>query len=503
MKPFASTSVYDSPLWQAATQLAPVAPPKVKPKQQSYPGFATNVTPTESALRRTDLALANTDILSFRAESDSRKMLAKLVKANPDLSAAASAFLRVGLTQEYRIWARNMDGTFNRDASQLAHELVMRWDLVPNYAEEGFSQTASLRSLAETLGLEILTNGACMAELVLDKSRLPAKVSAIPVTSLKLYQDDKGLRPVQLVGGVEVDLDYPTVFYTSLDQQTTTAFASSPLEPSIQPVLADTEYLNDLRRILKRAIQPRLQAIIDSEKVQKMAPPEAQNDPEALKAFFNGLRTEVENTLNSLNPEDALVAFDLIEYSYVSGGTGDVPDVIQTMQNLLNAKMSTGSKTLPSVLGHGSGTQNAASSETLLFMKTADGVIRSKLNETFSKILTLAVRLFGHDVAVNFRYNPIDLRPENELEAFFAMRQARVLELLSLGFYEDDMASIELTGRLTPAGFTPLSGTQFYGAKAQTADNPYSGTSNGGAGGGAMNQSLKPGTPKKAGGKSQ
>jgi hypothetical protein len=491
------------PGYQAATQLAPVAPPKVKPNQQSYPGFAINLKPSASRLRREDLALANTDILTFRTEVDSRKMLAKLARANPDLSAAANAYLRVGLTQEYKIWARNMDGSINREASLLASELTRRWDLVPNYVEEGFSQTSSIRSVAESLGLETLLNGAHCAELVLDKQRLPARIAMIPVVSLRMYQDKYGLRPVQVVGGQEVDLDYATVFYTSIDQSLTTAYANSPFESAIQPVLADTDYLNDLRRILKRAMQPRLQAIIESAKVKEMVPPEAQNDPVALDAFYQNLRGQVEATLNGLAPEDALVAFDMIEFSYVSGGTGDVPNVVTVIQDLLNAKMATGSKTLPSVLGHGSGSQNVASSETLLFMKTSDGVIRSKLNETFSKILTLAVRLFGHDVAVTFRYNPIDLRPENELEAFHAMQQAKVLEQLSLGFLEDDDAAIQLTGRVTPQGFKPLSGTLFYGAKPATADNPYSGTSNGGAGGGAMNQSLKPGAPTKAGGKSQ
>lgn len=490
--------------WQAASQLAPVEPPKVKPKQQSYPGYAAGVTPGTSALRRTDLALANTDILTFRTEADSRKLIAKLTRSNPDLSGAASAYLRVGLTQDYRCWARNMDGSMNRDATKLAHELLRRWDLVPNYNEDGFSQTQSIRSVAESLALELIHNGAMCAELVLDKTRLPSRVAPIPVVNMRFYPDDRGSRPVQVVGGEEIDLDYPTIFYTALDQSLTTAYANSPFESSIQPVLADTEYLNDLRRVLKRAMQPRLQAIIDSEKVQAMVPPEAQNDPEALKAFQNQLRAEVETVMNGLAPEDALVAFDMIEFSYVSGGTGDVPDVVKVIQDLLNAKMSTGSKTFPSVLGHGTGSQNAASSETLLFMKTADGTIRSKLNEMFSKILTLAVRLFGQDVAVTFRYDTIDLRPESELEAFRTMRQSRVLEQLSFGFIEDDDAAIELTGKLTPEGFKPLSGTLFYNAKPTTGDNPYSGSNDGSkSGGGAMNQSLKPGTPSKAGGKSQ
>lgn len=495
--------IYSTPLWKAVSQLPPVETPKVRPKQQSYPGFATGLSATTSVLRREDLGLANTDVLTYRTEGDSRKMLAKLAKANPDLSGAVNAYLRVGLTQEYKCFARNMDGTINRDATILAQELVRRWDLVPNYTEEGFSQTASIRSATESWALEILFNGAACGELVLDKARLPARIAPIPVSSLKFYQDDKGIRPVQVVGGQEVDLDYPTIFYTGLDQPLTSAYANSPLESSIQAVLADTDYLNDLRRVLKRAVQPRLQAIIDMKVAKEMAPPEATNDPEALQAFLNNLRADVENTLNGLEPQDALIAFDMIEFSYVSGGTGDVPDVIKVIQDLLNAKLATGSKTLPSILGHGAGTQSMASSETLLFMKSADGIVRSKLNEMLSKILTLAVRLFGQDVAVYFRYNPIDLRPENELESFMTMRQNRVLELLSYGFLEDDDASIELTGRPTPGTFTPLSGTRFYTAKNEPADNPYSNTSNGGSGGGAMNQSLKPGTPQKAGGKSQ
>lgn len=499
------TDIFETPLWKAATSVAPVQTPKVRPKQQSYPGYATGLTASTSALRREDLGLANVDILSFRSEGDSRKMLAKLAKANPDLAAAVNAYLRVGLTQSAKCWAINMaDGSFNREATVLAHTLVRRFDLVPDYVADGFSQTASMRSFAESSALEILFNGAACSELVLDKARLPSKLASIPVVNIKFYQDDKGLRPVQVVGGQEVDLDFPTIFYTSVDQPLLSAYAGSPLEASIQPVLADTDYLNDLRRVLKRAVQPRLQAVIDMEIARKMAPPEVQVDPVAMNNFLTTLRSDVKNTLNGLAPEDALIAYDMIAFSYVSGGTGDVPDVISVIQDLLNAKMSSGSKTLPSVLGHGSGSQNIASSETLLFMKSADGIVRSKLNEMFSKMLTLGVRLFGQDVAVYFEYDPIQLRPADELEAFKAMQQARVLEQLSLGFLEDDMASIMLTSRVTPNGFKPLSGTQFYGAKpVDPQGNGYSGTSNGGAGGGALNQSLKPGTPKKAGGKSQ
>jgi hypothetical protein len=485
-------------IW-AATKLAPVAPPKVKPKQQSYPSYVRSTTPTDGAIRRDDRQLANKNLLDYRVGSDTRTVIKDLAASSPDLAGARNAYLRVALTQGYKCLARNPDGTVNPEATRLAYELLQRFDLVPNYAEDGFTTSKSIRSAAESLAIELMNYGACSSELVLDKLRLPAKIAPVSVPQLKFYEDkDKNLRPVQVIGGEEIDLDIPTFFYTALDQDLNTPYATSPLEPAIQPVLADAEYTNDLRRVLKRAIHPRLQAAINTELVQKSCPPDIMNDPEKLKAYFNSIVTEIASVINGLAPEDALVSMDLVEYEYVSGGTGEVPDVIKTVQDVLNAKVATGAKTLPSVLGHGAGTQSMASSETLMFMKNADGTIRMKLNEHISKMMTLAVRLFGQDVAVYFAYDSIELRPASELEAFYAMRQARLLEQLSYGFIGDEEAAIELTGRLPSGKFTPLSGTRFFNPDPATADgNPYSGTSGGGSGGSAADKARKPKTPTK------
>jgi hypothetical protein len=129
-------------------------------------------------------------------------------------------------------------------------------------------------------------------------------------------------------------------------------------------------------------------------------------------------------------------------------------------------------------------------------MKQCEGTITFKLNEMFSKMLTLAIRLRGLDVTVEFRFAAIDLKPESELEAFAAMKQSRWLELLSLGLVTDEAASIELTGSLPPAGFKPLSGTGFFNAKSvEPAGDGYNGATNKG---GAMNQNTAATTPKNA-----
>ena len=112
----------------------------------------------------------------------------------------------------------------------------------------------------------------------------------------------------------------------------------------------------------------------------------------------------------------------------------------------------------------------------------------------------LVSSLVGQDCYAEFKYAPLDLRPSLELEAYKAMEQSRMLELLSLGFYTDEEASVKLTGNLPPKGFKPLAGTGFYKpivapAGAVQAGTPASGTSALGAG----SKQNTPAAPKAEG----
>lgn len=483
-----------SGLWdklRAATKLAPVTEPKVKVKQQTLPSYLKTATPNDNVLLRSDSGIINKDLTTLRLGGDSRKVVHDYAKASPDLSAAANAYLRTAITSRYTAVSKNMDGTFNREATALLQQLLTRFNVVPNY-DDGFAGTDSLRSLSESLGVEILFYGACALELVLDKSRLPSKLAPVSVTKIEFKPDNKvrGLKPIQKLSGTEIDLDIPTFFYVSLDQDLLEPYATSPFEPAMQPALAMQEFMDDLRRIVKRVVHPRLLVSIDEEKFRKNLPPDVVHDSEKLVDYMKEVITDIESRINGLNPEDALVLFDSLGVDLLNNGNISLDAEYRTLQDIYDAKMTTGAKALPSILGHGSGSQNIASSETLLFMKNAAGSVQEKLNEIFSRALTLAIRLFGFDCYAEFRYADIDLRPESELEAFRAMRQSRVLELLSLGFLTDDEASIALTGQLTPAGFTTLSGTGFFkGAQVDpNATNGYTNQSSGGGAGGAGRQ---------------
>ncbi len=489
--------------FDAASALPPLAVPKVRGGQTSYAPHSRSIEPSKAVLQPGDRRVAGTDLTTYRTLPTTKATIREFAATSPDLSAAKFAYLRVAITQGYKIKAFSPEGEFDEDATRMAYQLVTRMDVLPDYANQGFSTTPSVRSLAEAFGGELITDGACAAELVLNKQRIPERIQPISVTKLKFYEEGKALRPVQLVGSEEVNLDIPTFFYTSLDQNLTTAYADSPFEPAVQAVLADASFTNSLRRALQRVILPRLNVTMGYEAILKLIPPEDRADPARLVLALRALQKETETTVNGLNPEDALVNFDAIKYEYLKGGTGEASSLIDTIQRILNSKTSTGAKTLPSILGHSNGSQTLASSETLMFIKSADGAIRVKLNELFSRIFTLAVRLTGHDCYVRFEYDPIDLRPVNELEAFMAQKQSRILEQLSLGLITTAEACIDLTGRLPRKGYEELAGTMFKSNKPDPSGNMYSNNATGGGGNsttGNSNQSDAP-TNRRAGNK--
>jgi hypothetical protein len=481
----------------AATELPPPAQPKAKRGQLSLPSYLTTAKPsTSSPLLRAERGLINSDITSLRNGATERAVIRDFVKASPDLSAAVAAYVRTAVTSGYTAVAKNRDGTINADATGTLAQILTRFDVLSDYSL-GYDDAPSIRSLAETWSREVMIEGAMAGELVLDKAMLPYKIQPINAGQIRLYPstDAKRLIPKQFLAGTEIDLNQPTFFMVTLDRDTVVTYPESPIASALQPVLASAEFMNDIRRVVKRALHPRQVVTIDEEKFRKSLPPEVAQDQEKAIQYMNQVVDEVEQLINDLNPEDALVIFDTMGIEVVDHGATNLSNEYTVIQGMLDARQATGAKVLPTVLGHSNGTANTASAETLLFVKAVEGTVWGKLNEMFSKVLTLAVRLTGQDVYVEFKFKAIELRPESELEAFYSMKQSRLLDLLSLGMTTDEEACIQLTGHLPPAGYKPLSGTGFRAsAKTEPAagGDGYNGASNSGS---TLNQNLNPSTP--------
>lgn len=474
----------------AATDLATPPPPKVKNKPSALPSYATSAKMPQTALPQTDRRLASTDTnVTYRNASSTSKLLREMVASNPEFGVAIFSYLRVALTDGYSAVAYNPDKTPNPEATAMLQQIIARFDVLPDYSL-GFNSVQSLLSVSECLAKEILLEGAMMGELVLDQTLLPTRIQPLSVSGTKRIPNKTGyLVPVQSIGGVDNVLDYPTIFYVALDQDLLQAYPQSPMESGIKATMFAERFIADLTRVVRRAVHPRISISIDYEKFIKSVPDSVRDDEEALAKHQNDTIAQVQGMINDLNPEDALVTFDFITIDYLNNGNASLSAEYKEVKDIANAKLASGTKTMPAVLGMDS-TSNVASTQSMLFIKAAAGAVQFKLNEFYSRLLTLAVRLMGQDVYVKFKYNEIDLRPANELEAFKSAKQSRYLELLSLGFVSDEEAAIELTGHLPPATFKPLSGTLFKSAPAST--NPGNdGSSNGGS---ALNKTQDPGS---------
>lgn len=481
----------------AAGSLPDLVDPKVKSQPQSQPSYSkrTKTSTGDIRLAETDRQTANLDLLTLRNGVSTKATVRDLSKVSPDLSAAIWAYQRLVVTKGYSAVARNQDGTAEPTATAALQAVLSRMDYLTDYAQ-GFNNITSIHAAAEAMCKELRYNGSCALELVLDKALMPSRLQPIATTQIRFNEAKDGTSyPVQLIGGVERPLDSPAFFYESLDQDLLSAYSDSPSEPALAATLADAEFTQDVRRVIKRALHPRINATIVTEHFMKHVPNDVKADPEKLKAYTNTFIADIATTINGLQVDDALVHFDSVLFDYLNNGNVTLDKEYSTLQEMINAKLATGTGAPPAVLGHGSGSANIASTETMMFLRYCSGV-QLKINSILSRALTLGVRLLGFDVYVQFAFDDIDLRPVAELEAFKAMKQSRTLELLSIGLISDEEASLTLTGKLPPKGFKPLMGTFFKtGSKdpEQVAADIASAKTNTGA----VEQDLQPSTPDK------
>lgn len=456
-------SLFITPGIEAATQLAPVAPPKVKPGSQSFPSYLKTTKTSDAVLAISDRSLANKDTTTFRSGADTRTIIRDFVAASPDLSAAVWSYIRLGLPQRYTAVAKNPDNTFNREATLLVQQLITRFDLLPDYSVDGFTGPQSVRAISESLAKELMMYGSMAGEVVLGKDRLPKRIQPISTTQVKFTSDTPGkaLVPWQYVGSDKILLDYPTFIYISIDQDLLEPYSSSPIESAIKPVIYSESFSNTITRLVDKVIHPRQKVKLDEELIRKNLSPEAQMDPNKANEELNAIITQVENKINSLRPEDALVYLSSLGFEVENPSNAGLSSEYKVLQEMANARLSTGSKTNGTILGYASGSSNIASSEIMLFMRSCTGAVKAPVEEFWSRALTLSARMFGLDVVVEFKYDAIDLRPDAELAAFKQTKQMMVLEQLSLGMISDDEACLQITGNLAPAGMKPLSGTMF------------------------------------------
>lgn len=478
-----------------STNKAVTLPSRLVNKSQS--NTPASGTDRNNAIPRDNTRAANQSIQNFRSQNNDVSAVRALDLIDGTVSSAIFSFVEIA-NSAFKVTAyQTADHQFSEQGTQMARSVVSSLDTLYDYSK-GYADKRGLTSTIETALQEVITTGALSAELVLDKLRLPDRINVVPYDTIEWVSRGDGTKypQQQSTTGDPIKLDLPNFFVSELHKHANKAYASSMMTASLNSSYHFNEFIEDMRRTLRRQGHGRLNVKLITEQIVQMAPGEVKEDPEKLKGWLDSVQQGVIDALADLNPEDALVFFDSAEADLMKG-EGEKADYVPLL-NALSGQHATSLKTSPSILGlRLSGSQSLSNTESLVFLKVARG-IQKPVEEVLSRALTLATRLYGVDVYVKFRFEPINLRPEDELEAFKTMRQERVMKLLSEGFLTDEEAAQELgTGPRAP-GAPPLSGTGFMrsstgGINAEDASPNAD----------PQGRALQPDTPTNGGGDSQ
>lgn len=398
----------------------------------------------------------------------------------------------------YTVVARDVDSQeFNPEATIIARNVLKSLGRVYDYTK-GFVSKPSINEVLHRMLVDVQVTGAPMAELVMDKDRLPSHISTIAYDFIdKIAKKDGGWYPRQSVPGqTPIDLDYPNIFVSEMLRDSGSAYAISPVIPALPDVFDLRTFKDDMQRSINRSGHGRLVVELDYESINKSLPDEVkQAGTEVIYAEMEKVRAATQSIIDELEPQDAVVTWNSANID-VKDGSGSRADYKPLLESKLS-QLASALKSNASALGlRIAGSQSLSNTESLLYLKQCAG-IQKPVEDVMTRLLTFACRILGMEVSVDFKFKDINLRPEDELEAFKSSRQNRLRKELSDGLISD---AYYYHVTETPPQPTNLSGSGFADGGNSTEDKGVPETTSG-----PQENKLQPDSdvPRRGGGEDQ
>ena len=411
------------------------------------------------------------DIFDQRISQNSKQLLQNLFRQDPDVSATVNAYLSLANTIP-RFYVYDADNVPD-PVGQKDFETMLNSVFIRNDYTDGFRMHKSLTAHCENFRYAILLTGGISGELLFDKNLLPINVRHVNLNEVEWLENEPGVyKPIQKpaqAGGTEINLDIPNFIVKYFRQNPFEAYAQSGFVSAINTIAARQQVVNDLYRIMQRVGYPRIEVKILEEILRKNAPANIKMDENALIEWMNARISEIATGISNLRPDEAYVHMDSVEPKIMNdGGPGKSMDV-DSIIKVLNAQNQAALKTMASIIGRGETGVNTATVEARIFSISAQE-LNFPIADYFSEAFTLAMRMTGYPGHVVCEFDPVEMRPDTELEPQKTMKQSRLLELLDLGIISDDEFHMEMLYRPRPPDSPELSGTGFRAAAKSTID---------------------------------
>lgn len=410
------------------------------------------------------------DLYTNRTSQDSNELLQNLFRQDPDCSAAVNAYLTVSDTKMV-YYAVDAEGQISQEGTKTLEYLINRITYRNDYTLN-YQMKPSLSAIREELKYMCLLRGGVGAELVFDKTLQPKEIRNVDMHFVEWTETKNGeFKPVQKTdeSGEEVSLDVPTFFTAFFRRDPTSPYTYSFFVSAINVIAARQQIINDLYRIMRVTGFPRIDITVLEEVIRNNMPADVKNDPEKSRDYINTIIRNVANSFSEVKPQQPIAHTDAITAKMLNdkapGSSLQITEVIDT----LNAQNQAAMKVVSAVLGRGSSGVNTASVEAKVFADNA-AALNKPIDHLLEEIFTLALRMNGFDGKAVMYSKGVDLRPELELENQLTMRQARLMEQLSLGIITDLEFHLYMNDRVPTGQISQLSGTNFQATKINTSD---------------------------------
>lgn len=409
-----------------------------------------------------------TSLFDSRLADDSRTLLDRLTRHDPDVSSAIFAYGTIASSADFVVKAYDQNGELSVDGVKLANNILTRLFMASDYTL-GYNAKSNRKQFFDDLRYSTMLRGAIGVELVYDKTLEPYELRNVDMASIEWEEKKAGQYvPFQKITGSQdrINLNIPTFFSTKFHQSPSSVYSYSMFVSSINTIAARTQVIEELYNIMRMTGYPRIDVSVMESVLMANAPAAMRNDPKRRQQFVDQQLSSIRATFSTIRPDQAFVHTDAVNAGMINeknpGASLQIAEVIET----LDAQNQAALKTMPSVVGKG-GTGDTASTESRLFAMNCDS-----LNETvaalMSEAITLAARIAGFQGHVECEFTPIELRPVLELEPHLTMKASRLKQDLSLGLLRDEQYYLDMYGRLPPEGAPVLSGTGFL--EQQTVD---------------------------------
>lgn len=297
-----------------------------------------------------------------------------------------------------------------------------------------------------------MLRGAFLAELVLDENGREAIDLATPdpySVRFKKFKDPvRGniWKMGQWQGSDFKLLDMETINYIPIDPAPGKPYGRSMVAPAIFLALFLIGLLHDLRRVIGQQGYPRLDLVIELEKLAAAMPNVAAN-PEEFKVWVNQIKDEIALVYASLEPEDAYVHTSVVTVNRPVGAVdssslGAVDGLLMALDRMIIRAL----KTMPLLMASNEGVAESHANRQWELHVAGIKAIQHLLEQLLERLFRVALQAQGIQARVEFRFSELRASEMLRDEQTKTAKYSNLVTAYNQGWISIDEASEEAVG---------------------------------------------------------